>query len=152
LATGKGINDLTGKFFIIGMLLISICFSQELDSVKVKSPKKAAISAMVIPGGGQVYNGKYLKALAIFGLESAAIYSFYNNNNNHTNWDDSFALPQHRYLEKRNKYAWWSFFIYVYGIIDAIVDAHLDPFEEIMNENLESNTIEQDEIGIANYE
>lgn len=141
-----------GKYLITGLLFISISFSQEPDSVKVKSPKKAAIAAMVFPGGGQLYNGKYLKALAIFGLESAAIYSFYNNNKNHNNWDDSFALPQHRYLEKRNKYAWWSFFIYVFGIIDAIVDAHLEPFEDVMNENLESNIIEQDENGIVSYE
>ena len=27
--------------------------------------------------------------------------------------------------------------VYVYGLLDAVVDAHLSPFNEIMNENIE---------------
>ena len=55
-----------------------------------------------------------------------------------------FVLFQHvfetrGYLEKRNKYVWWIGFIYIYGLIDAIVDAHLHPFEDVMAEELGNN-------------
>ena len=41
-------------------------------------------------------------------------------------------------IEKRNKYAWWVGFIYVYGMIDALVDAHLSPFTEVMGSSMGS--------------
>ena len=44
-----------------------------------------------------------------------------------------------RYLQKRNKYAWWVIFLYFYGMIDALVDAHLSPFNEVMDEPIEFN-------------
>ena len=46
-------------------------------------------------------------------------------------------MSKHRYLEKRNKFAWWVVFIYVYGMIDAVVDAHLNSFNRVMAENIE---------------
>ena len=49
-----------------------------------------------------------------------------------------YPLRKRRYLEKRNKYAWWIGFIYVYGMIDAVVDAHLYQFENLMESQLES--------------
>ena len=42
-----------------------------------------------------------------------------------------------RYLKLRNKYGWWVGFVYIYGLHDAIVEAHLYPFNKVMNEDLE---------------
>ena len=44
----------------------------------------------------------------------------------------NYQLSRQRYLEKRNKYAWWIGIIYVYAMIDAVVDAHLHSFNDLM--------------------
>jgi len=50
-----------------------------------------------------------------------------------------------RYLKLRNKYGWWVGFIYIYGLIDAIVEAHLQPFHDVMNEDLEQPKEEEEQ-------
>jgi len=82
----------------------------------------------------------------ILSLEGAAIYSWHANSEIYNNYEnENNALPKHRYLEKRNKYAWWIFFVYVYGILDAMVDAHLNPFDNVMDENIESTDMKEEE-------
>ena len=90
-----------------------------------------------MPGGGQIYNGKYLKAGIIITLESLAIWQSIENGHNYKG-DNSNDL----YLINRNKYAWWAFFVHVYGMLDAIVDRHLEPFNKIM----EGDIIEEETI------
>ena len=111
-------------------------------SDSIKSPKNAALSS-IIPGGGQLYNGKKFKAGLILAGEVLAIVNWYNNSQLYSSYnadnDVDYPLPKHRYLEKRNKYVWWIGFIYIYGLIDAIVDAHLHPFEDVMAEELGNN-------------
>ena len=111
-------------------------------SDSIKSPKNAALSS-IIPGGGQLYNGKKFKAGMILAGEVLAIVNWYNNSQLYSSYnsdnDVDYPLPKYRYLEKRNKYVWWIGFIYIYGLIDAIVDAHLHPFEDVMAEELGNN-------------
>ena len=111
-------------------------------SDSIKSPKNAALSS-IIPGGGQLYNGKKFKAGLILTGEVLAIVNWHNNSQLYSSYDnennDEYPLPKYRYLEKRNKYVWWIGFIYIYGLIDAIVDAHLHPFEDVMAEELGNN-------------
>ena len=45
---------------------------------------------------------------------------------------------------ERNKYAWWMFFIYVYGMLDAVVDAHLNTFNAVMTEEIESSEMKEE--------
>ena len=97
-----------------------------------------AFMASVIPGGGQIYNGKFFKALSLVLLEGMAYNSWLENAAIYKDYDtDDYPLRKHRYLEKRNKYAWWVGFIYVYGMIDAVVDAHLSPFNDVMASPIE---------------
>ncbi len=49
--------------------MFSLVFSQESDSLNQRTPKKAAFYAFLVPGGGQLYNRKYLKAVILFGAE-----------------------------------------------------------------------------------
>ena len=111
-------------------------------SDSIKSPKNAALSS-IIPGGGQLYNGKKFKAGMILAGEVLAIVNWYNNSQLYSSYnsdnDVDYPLPKYRYLEKRNKYVWWIGFIYIYGLIDAIVDAHLHPFENVMAEEFGNN-------------
>ena len=141
-------NSLTELFIRI---LFVICFSFSLlqgeahpdTSTSIKSPKKAASSALVFPGGGQLYNGKIIKAGLILAGEVIAIINWHKNSQLYSSYDANndaeYPLPKHRYLEKRNKSIWWIGFIYIYGLIDAIVDAHLHPFEDVMAEELGNN-------------
>lgn len=127
------------KVLFIVIILVSFSFGQEIDSTKIKTPKKAALWS-ILPGGGQIYNGKYLKAGIIITLESLAIWQSIENGQNYK-VDNSNDL----YLTNRNKYAWWAFLVHVYGMLDAIVDRHLKPFDQIMEgEIIEENTVDKE--------
>ncbi len=125
---------------LVGLTSLHLLLAQAPDSLAKKSPKKAALWALVFPGAGQLYNGKIAKAIFILGMESLALSAWRRNAWNVRHYDENndkdFPLSAHRYLEKRNKYAWWSGFIYIYGLLDAVVDAHLQSFEAVMNEEL----------------
>jgi len=127
------------KKIIVIILLTGVCFTQTADSLSVKIPKKAALYGTLFPGGGQLYNENWLKAALILTLEGAAIYQWSVNGDIYKNYESgNYPLSKHRYLEKRNKYAWWVVILYVYGLVDAVVEAHLSPFNDVMNENLEA--------------
>ncbi len=116
-----------------------MAFSQSADTLMVKSPKKAALWS-IIPGGGQIYNGKYFKAGVLIALESLAIWQSIENSGNYD------QTGEEKYLNDRNKFAWWALFFHVYGTLDAVVDSHLKPFNEIMDEEIlrEENDIEEE--------
>ena len=72
------------------------------------------------------------------GLEVLALQSWLDNSKIYSDYDSGdYPLQKHRYLEKRNKYAWWIIFLYFYGMVDAMVDAHLSPFNEVMEVSIE---------------
>ena len=115
--------------------LLLICFSfafqfEDFDSTKVKNPK-IAVMLSIIPGGGQIYNEKYMKSILFLSAE----YIFINNiraNERSGNLSSS-------YIEKRNSGMWWIFGIYVLNLIDAYVDAHLSSFPNKKKYKIEKN-------------
>ena len=86
-----------------------------IDSTKIRNPK-LAWKLSVIPGMGQLYNGKYLKAAAFMGVEYFAVTNFIELRDS----DSQIGL--------RNTYAWWVFGLFVWNMLDAYVDAHLSTF------------------------
>ena len=95
-----------------------------------KTPKKAVVYS-IIPGGGQLYNGKKIKAALMFGAQFWMVYQFQANRSAYNLWDDgSYMKPRENYRENRNKYAWYSTFVYIYNLADALVDSHLSDFDE----------------------
>ena len=122
---------------IATFLLISTVFAlQDTVEVKRKDSKKAFIYSL-IPGMGQAYNGKWIKSALVIGLEASAYVSWQENLKKYRDYNSNdYPLNRHRYLEKRNKFAWWMGIIYIYAMIDAIVDAHLHSFDDLMESPL----------------
>lgn len=122
--------------FITILFFVATKSIAQVDSTKIKNPKIAVTSAILCPGAGQVYNESWLKAFAIIGVESFFIYqaNYYNEKQieEHAKFgtDEYNSLYDDFYLDTRNKYIWYSAGIYLYGIVDAIVDAHLSGFPE----------------------
>ncbi|MBJ13048.1 MAG: hypothetical protein CMG62_08245 [Candidatus Marinimicrobia bacterium] len=122
-------------------ILVLFCnpnLAQIVDTTNQKSPKKAFLFSL-IPSGGQLYNGRLFKAALVAGLEIASIQQWSRYRKAFNNWSESSPLNQRQYLEKRNKYAWWIWFIYMFGMLEAVVDAHLYPFEKIMETDIKNS-------------
>ena len=116
-------------------LIIIINTANDEKIPKNKDPKKAFYFSL-LPGMGQAYNGKLLKSAIIIGLEVSAYKAWKNNAEMYDDYHMDFPLKKHRYLEKRNKYAWWIGILYFYAMIDAVVDAHLNSFDSLMDSPL----------------
>lgn len=132
-------------FTVVFFLLISVFShalpqtpsSDSLDSRSAsavshtKSPSGAALRSLVIPGWGQYYNGKKIKAGLAFageaGLLGTAIY-----------WNSRAAEAkqmndeprQLQYEDWRNGCYWGLAALIVYSMLDAYVDAQLSDFDE----------------------
>ena len=105
------------RHWIVLLFIFSFVISQEegyIDSTKLSNPK-VAWKLGFIPGLGQLYNGKYLKAFGFIGGEYIAVSRFNKFKN-----DKSKGL--------RNTYAWWIIGLYIWNILDAYVDAQLSTF------------------------
>ena len=68
-----------------------------------------------IPGLGQIYNGKYVKAIGFMGAEYFVVNRF-------------IELKKENRIGLRNTYAWWTFGLFVWNMLDAYVDAQLSTF------------------------
>jgi len=112
------------------MLLTASASAQDSTSVVIKSPRRA-LTYSLISGGGQLYNGKKIKAALIFGTQLWMLYQFQDNRSAYNSWEDgSYAESREYYRDNRNKYAWYSAFVYIYNLADALVDSHLSDFDE----------------------
>jgi len=115
------------KYCILILFLISIGITQEegyIDSSKVRNPR-LAWKLSVIPGLGQLYNGKFLKAMAFVGAEYIAVIGF-------------IEFREAKRIGLRNTYAWWTFGLFIWNILDAYVDAQMSTFPV---KRLESNYV-----------
>ena len=105
------------KYWIIILFSFSICTSQEagyIDSTKVKNPG-LAWKLGIIPGIGQLYNGKYVKAIGFMSAEYFAVSRL-------------IELKTENRIGLRNTYSWWVFGLFVWNMLDAYVDAQLSTF------------------------
>ena len=105
------------KYWIIFLFAFRICTSQDLeyiDSTKVRNPR-LAWKLSVIPGMGQLYNGKYIKAIGFMSAEYFAVSRL-------------IELKTENRIGLRNTYGWWVFGLFVWNMLDAYVDAQLSTF------------------------
>ena len=101
---------------IVFLIFFALLISQNsyIDSLKVKNPS-LAWKIGLIPGMGQFYNNQYIKGVLFLGIEAKLIHSFSANFFNST-------------IGKRNDIAWLLLGMYIFGLLDAYVEAHLSTF------------------------
>jgi hypothetical protein len=133
------------------MILISFLtafplIAQESDSTLQKSPSKAASRALLFPGGGQFYNDQKIKGILLLGAALGAGFLYIESSSKYKNYEGIDMSEKAKYLKLRNKYGWWVGFVYIYGLLDAIVEAHLHPFRDVMSEDIEkTNTMKKEQ-------
>lgn len=101
--------------------------AQPDTSQRIPDPRTALLLGL-IPGGGQLYNGKWLKALIVMAADGYYIYQFQQARQLFHEYNTSHPTSENPYLEPRNKFAWRFVFVYILGLMDGYVDAHLSTF------------------------
>ncbi len=132
------------KLFFFSIFIFSSLFSQQkvdfrTEEEQLKDPKVALKRSLTIPGAGQIYNDQKVKGYALMASEILALWSFNENRKKYNNYDDSYANSKEYYLRERNRFAWIAIGLYFYSILDAVVEAHLDNFDEIVEESDPTN-------------
>tara|TARA_B100000214_G_C23867704_1_gene581072 strand:+ start:290 stop:637 length:348 start_codon:yes stop_codon:yes gene_type:complete len=102
------------KTVIILFASFLLSHNTHIDSLKLKDPSMAW-KISLLPGMGQFYNNQYLKGALLLSLESKLVYDFSYNYLKYS-------------VDKRNDIVWLIVGLYVYGLLDAYVEAHLSTF------------------------
>lgn len=125
-----------------------------LDLYDPLGPAKAAFFSAVVPGLGQIYNGKYWKLPLVYAALGTTTYFYIDNNRQYNLYRDAFKqrltgqedeflgvltdqnLIDAQKLFRKNRDLSLLFVIgaYILNIVDANVDAHLQQFN--VNDNL----------------
>ena len=84
---------------------------------------------------GQLYNDQKIKGYTLIAAELFSLYSFNENRKKYKDYNESYNKSQDYYLRERNRFAWIAIGLYFYGILDSVVEAHLDDFDKIVKEN-----------------
>ena len=128
------------KISIFAVFIITNLFSQQkvdfrTEEEQLKDPKIALKRSLTIPGAGQLYNDQKVKGYALMAGEVLALWSFNDNRKKYNNYEDSDSNSKEHYLRERNRFAWIAIGLYFYGVLDAVVEAHLDNFDEVVKES-----------------
>ncbi len=124
---------------ILIVLLLSATYL--LCAESGKKPSHAMLYSAFIPGGGQIYNAKYIKAGIVVGVQSylvtSAIYhhdkkdEFSRKASSATTINDKLYYESKRdsYRDRERNDYWWISITALLSIADAFVDAHLSDFD-----------------------
>ena len=128
------------KLFLLICFFISFLFPQKKidfrsESEQLKDPKIAMKRSLIFPGAGQLYNDQKIKGSILIAGELFALWSFNENKKKYDNYNGSESHSLNYYLRKRNRFAWIAVGLYFYGMLDAVVEAHLDNFDKVVEDN-----------------
>jgi hypothetical protein len=128
------------RIVIFIIFFTSLSFAQQkvdfrTTEEQAKDPKIALKKSLTFPGMGQIYNDQKIKGYSLMAAEIFSLWSFNENRKKHKNYSESDAKSQDYYLRERNRFAWMAIGLYFYGILDSVVEAHLDNFDEIVKQN-----------------
>ena len=107
---------------------------------KPKSNKPEIASAFLSkPAARPTGFSKYLPKTSVCKFENFDCFlktlSFNENRKKYKDYNESYDKSQDYYLRERNRFAWIAIGLYFYGILDSVVEAHLDDFDKIVKEN-----------------
>lgn len=123
------------------LLVVLLLVSGSLSAMEyAKNPYKAMVLSALLPGGGQVYNNAYIKAVAVVGLQAYLVNSAFYNHDKMEQFeammDGSGSFDDLLYQSRWDKYRdnlrsdyWWIGTVMVLSVADAFVDAHLYNFK-----------------------
>jgi hypothetical protein len=97
-----------------------------LSDKPLKSPWGAVLRSAILPGWGQVYTHRYIKAILAFSVNSFFAYQIYNYEQK---WRDE---KNESFRNKRNLNSWYFALSYLLTMIDAYVEAYLYKFNTAM--------------------
>jgi hypothetical protein len=118
--------------------------SADVEFRMTKSPLKAILYSMALPGAGQYYNKSYWKIPVIWAFGGYFIYEIANNNNKYLDYREAFVKSQavygpfgdtrlkilrDFYRDQRDQFYLYAGLVYLINIVDAYVDAHLFDFD-----------------------
>ena len=87
---------------------------------QVRSPRRAMLRSLALPGWGQFYNRRVIKGSMIAAAEVGSVAAFFVRRNQINKEWTADAPP------RRNIYFFTTLGIVFYSMVDAYVDAHLD--------------------------
>ena len=105
------------------------------EDEQAKDPNIALKKSLIFPGAGQLYNDQKIKGFTLIAAELFSLYNFNENRKKYKDFNESYGKSQDYYLRERNRFAWIAIGLYFYGILDSVVEAHLDDFDKIVKEN-----------------
>ena len=127
------------KISLLLLFLANLFGQQKMDfrteEEQLKDPQIALNKALLFPGIGQLYNEQKVKGYTLIAAEIFSLWSFNENRKKYKNYDQNDSNSQEYYLRERNRFAWIAIGLYFYGILDAVVEAHLDEFDKIVEKN-----------------
>ena len=128
------------KNIFIFVVFISLIFAQQkmdfrTEDEQAKNPNIALKKSLIFPGVGQLYNDQKIKGYTLIAAELFSLYNFNENRKKYKDFNESYGKSQDYYLRERNRFAWIAIGLYFYGILDSVVEAHLDDFDKIVREN-----------------
>ena len=116
-----------------------------------RDPKKAMLYSLILPGAGQIYNGRWWKTPFVYGAIGGTIAVAVNNQQNYQTFQEAYVLKlqnqPHQFSGTvlddvrrlrvfRDRYdkgrqSWYIYTVAVYGLqaVEALVDAHLQDFD-----------------------
>ena len=127
------------NIILIPLFFVNIFSQQKMDfrtkEEQMKDPKTALNKALIFPGIGQLYNEQKVKGYSLIAAEIFSLWSFNENRKKYKNYNQNDSFSQNHYLQERNRFAWIAIGLYFYGILDAVVEAHLDDSDKIVDQN-----------------
>ena len=127
------------KISLLLLFLANLFGQKKMDfrteEEQLKDPQIALNKALLFPGMGQLYNEQKVKGYTLIAAEIFSLWSFNENRKKYKNYDQNDSNSQEYYLRERNRFAWIAIGLYFYGILDAVVEAHLDEFDKIVEKN-----------------
>jgi hypothetical protein len=148
----------TGRGFLGLLLLVGSVLAQQPDSLKpqpvpidttpkadtvrpyrqARSPGTAVLLSFLLPGGGQVYTGKWWKAALIAPAELTLGYVTLRTHQNLMAFLRNDAIIEHRDQEyyrrrgTRDALLWWTGAVIAFSMADAYVSAQMFGFDREM--------------------